>query len=96
MALGSVYALIDPRNGEMRYVGQAVDVRRRLKHHVGFCNTAGRRGRCVRGLRFRRDGGRHPAGCIVRLEVVKEAIGYGRRTADSAERITFTGENTER
>lgn len=33
MALCAVYGLIDPRTDSLRYVGQAVDVHRRLKHH---------------------------------------------------------------
>lgn len=35
----AVYGLIDPRNGELRYVGKAVDPQKRLWIHLSIART---------------------------------------------------------
>lgn len=53
-----IYALVDPRDGGIRYIGKADDPKTRLQYHLAHCER--RKNRCSRWIRSLRDEGKRP------------------------------------
>ena len=68
-----IYAPVDPRDGRIRYVGKAVDLKRRLQNH--FCPAAlAKDCHRTRWLRVLREEGMLPAVRVLEVVQVRDAL----------------------